>query len=57
MKNLNVRKIQNDFFLFEIFCENHPATRHIKYKVINFAFSNKSITANKVPSTNLEQFL
>ena len=28
------------------FCENHPPTRHIKYKVINFPSSNKSITAN-----------
>ena len=56
MKNLNVRKIQNDFFYLS-FCENHPATRHIKYKVISFASSNKSITAKKVPSTNLERFL
>ena len=26
---------------FEIFCENHPPTRHIKYKVISLASSNK----------------
>ena len=31
--------------------------RHIKYKVIDFAPINKSIKANKIPSTNLEQFL
>ena len=31
----------------EIFCENHPPTRHIKYKVIDFFSSNKSIMANK----------
>ena len=50
------------FFLFEIFCENHPPpppthTRHIKYKVIDFAPSNKSIMANKLASINLEHFL
>ena len=44
--------------------ENHPPTRHLKYKVINFAPSNKStinnqlqIMAKKLPSTNLERFL
>ena len=42
---------------FEIFCENHPPTRHIKYKVINLASNNKSIMANKLLSTNLERFL
>ena len=42
---------------FEIFRKNHPLTRHIKYKVIIFASSNTSIMANKLPSTNLEQFL
>ena len=26
-------------FLFEIFCEIHPRTRHKKYKVIDFALS------------------
>ena len=31
--------------------------RHIKFKVINFAPSNKSIMANKLTSTNLERFL
>ena len=35
------------FFLFEIFYENHPPTRHIKYKRIDFAHCNKSIMANK----------
>ena len=48
-----------NFFLlkFEFFCENHPRTRHIKYKVTHFAPSNKSIMANKLPSTNLERCL
>ena len=54
----NVKKrnviIKNDFF-FEIFCENHPTTRHINYKAVDFAPINKSIKKNKLPSTNLEQ--
>ena len=29
----------------------HPPTRHIKYKVINFASINKSIMAYKLPYT------
>ena len=33
---------------FEIFYENHPPTRHIKYKTINLAPFNKSIMANKL---------
>ena len=37
--------------------ENHPLTRQIKYKRIDFAPCNKSITANKLLSTNLERFL
>ena len=41
---------------FEIFYENHPPTRHIKYKRIDFIPCNKSIVANKLLSTNLEQF-
>ena len=47
------------FFLkFEIFLnENHPPTRHIKYKRIDFVPCNKSIMANKLRSTNLERFL
>ena len=47
------------FFLlkFEIFCENHPPTRHMKYKRIDFVPCNKSIIANKLRSTNLEPFL
>ena len=35
----------------------HPPTRHIKYKVIDFAPINKSIKAYKLPWTNLERFL
>ena len=42
---------------FDIFCENHHPTRHIKYKVIALAPSNKQVVANKLPSTNLERFL
>ena len=34
----------NFFFLkFEIFTENHPPTRHIKYKKRDFVPCNKSI--------------
>ena len=38
----------NFFFLkFEFFFyENHPPTRHKKYKTIDFAPCNKSITVN-----------
>ena len=42
---------------FEIFSEKHRPTRHIKYKVINFAPSNKPIMANKLASRNLERFV
>ena len=42
---------------FEIFYENHPPTRHIKYKMIDSAPCNKSIMANKLRSTNLERFI
>ena len=46
------------FFLkFEIFYENHPPTRHIKYKKIDFAPIIISIMANKHSRTNLERFL
>ena len=45
------------FFLkFEIFYETHPPTRHLKYKRIGFAPCNKSIMANKLLSTNLNDF-
>ena len=46
------------FFLkFEIFLnENHPPTRHIKYKKVDWAPCNKSIMAIKLLSTNLERF-
>ena len=44
------------FFKFEIIYENHPRTRHIKYKKIDFALCKKSIMANKLLSTNLERF-
>ena len=48
-----------NFFLLklETFYENHPPTRHLKYKRIDFAPCNKSVMANKVLSTNLERFL
>ena len=47
-----------DFFFlkFEILFENHPPTRHIKYRKIDLAPCNKSIKANKLLSTNLERF-
>ena len=46
------------FFLkFEVFHENHPPTRHIKYKKIDFVPCNKAIMANKLRSTNLERFI
>ena len=46
------------FFLnFENFYENHPSTRHIEYKTIDFAPCHKSIMANKLLSTNLKRFL
>ena len=38
----------------KIFNENHPPTRHIKYKNIDFAPCNKSIVANKLLSINLD---
>ena len=37
-------------FQFEIFAKVIP-TRHITYNVIDFAPSNKSTMANKLPST------
>ena len=45
------------FFKFEISYENHPSTRHIKHKKIDFVPCNKSIMANKLHSTNLEPFI
>ena len=46
------------FFLkFDFFYENHPPTRHIKYKKIDFAPINISIMAYKLSWTNLERFL
>ena len=38
------------------FYKNHPPTRHIKYKMIDFAPCNKQIMANKLLCTNLERF-
>ena len=45
------------FLKFEIFYENHPPTRHMKYNRIEFAPCNKSIMANKLLSANLERFI
>ena len=47
------------FFLkFKIFLnENHPPSRHIKYKKRESVPCNKSIMANKLRSTNLERFI
>ena len=44
------------FLKFEIFYENHPPTRHLKYKKIDLAHCNQSIMANKLLLTNLERF-
>ena len=49
--------MKKKFLKFEIFYENHPPTRHIKYKSIDFAPCNKPIMANKLLLTNLERFL
>ena len=37
--------------------ENHPPTRHIKYKKIDFVPCNKSFVTNKLRSTNLERLI
>ena len=50
---MNFFSLKFEFF----FDENHPPTRHIKYKTIDFAPCNKSIMANKLLLTNLERFL
>ena len=50
MEKLNEMK-QNEkkiFLKFEIFYENHPPTRHIKYKRIDLAPCNKSNMASKL---------
>ena len=47
------------FFLLKLeifFNENHPPTRHKKYKKIDFVPCKKSVMANKLRSTNLERF-
>ena len=50
--------MKKKFFLkFKIFYENHPPTRHTKYKRIDLAPCNQSIMANKLLLTNLERFL
>ena len=49
--------MKNLFLKFENFYENHPPTRHIKYKRIDFAPCNKPIMANKLLLANLERFL
>ena len=57
-KTIKCNKMKWFFFLqFEIFYENHPPTRHMKYNRIDFAPCNKSIMANKLLLSNLEQFL
>ena len=50
--------MKKKFFLkLKIFYENHPPTRHLKYKRIDLAPCNKPIMANKLLLTNLERFL
>ena len=57
MITFNVIKLNEIFYLkFEILYENHPPTRHLKYKRIKFAPCNKSIMAKRLLSTNLERF-
>ena len=51
MKKLNV--IKNEHLKkIEVICKNHPLKCHMKYKVIDFTPSNKSIMAKKLLSTN-----
>ena len=59
MEKLNqIKQNEKTFFLkLENFYENHPLTRHIKYKRVDFAPCNKPIMANKLLLTNLEGFL
>ena len=56
MKKMNLFKL-NNFFLCEIFCENHPPTHHLNCQVIDFAPGNNSIMAVELRSTNLKPFL
>ena len=51
----NLKKYKKKFL--ETCYENHPPTRHIKNKKMDFAPCKKSIIANKLLSTNLEPFL
>ena len=50
-------KKKNIFLNLNFLNENHPHTRHIKYKRTDFAPCNKPIMANKLLLTNLERFL
>ena len=52
-----MKEIEKKILKFEFFDKNYPRTRHIKYKRTDFAPFNFSILANKLLSTNLEQFL
>ena len=56
MNKLKVKKMIF-FFKFDVFSENHPPTRHTKYKRIDIAPFNKPIMANKFRSTDLQQVL
>ena len=53
MENLN--KIKKNFLKNLRFFVKTSPTRHMKYKVIDFAPINKSAMANNLLSTNLEQ--
>ena len=57
MKKKVFRKKSFHFIFLTFFFKNHPPTRHIKYKKIEFVPCNKSIIANKLSSTNLERFI
>ena len=53
IKNLNVIKFEKKIV---IFYENHPPTRHLKYKKIDLAPFNQSIMANKLLLTLLGHY-
>ena len=59
MEKINeIKQNEKKILKFGIFLnENHPLTRHIKYKRIDLAPCNKPIMAIKLFATNLERFL
>ena len=57
MKKIKCNENKMNFFVKLRLFVNITPLRHIKFKKIHFDPSNKSIMANKLPSTNLEHFL